>query len=115
MEKLSDTEMKSVVMAKSGPAKAKFKADISIEDINVAQSCKLVGNGQGGVAGFAKRVANIRLEDDLFYVIINRVRCVSLLTSATQIELNLTLPRQIGQQQHHQSICEVGHRYSLHH
>lgn len=64
LEKLSDTEMKSIVKAKFGPVKAKFKADITIEDIDVANSCKLVGNGQGGMAGFANGVANIYLSDD---------------------------------------------------
>lgn len=64
LDKLSDTEMKSVVLAKFGPVKAKFKADITIEDINVANSCTLVGNGQGGMAGFAKGIANISLSDD---------------------------------------------------
>lgn len=64
LEKISDTEMKSVVLAKFGPVKAKFKADITIEDINVANSCKLVGNGQGGMAGFANGIASIKLSDD---------------------------------------------------
>jgi len=64
LDKLSDTEMKSVVQAKFGPIKAKFKADISIEDIDLARSCTLIGNGQGGVAGFAKGRATIQLTDD---------------------------------------------------
>jgi len=64
LDKLSDTEMKSVVLAKFGPVKARFKADITIEEIDVAKSCKLVGDGQGGMAGFAKGVANISLSDD---------------------------------------------------
>jgi len=64
LEKLSETELKSVVTAKFGPIKAKFKADISIEDIDPACSCKLVGAGQGGVAGFANGVASIALSDD---------------------------------------------------
>lgn len=64
LDKLSDTEMKSVVLAKFGPIKAKFKADITIEDIDPARSCTLVGNGQGGVAGFAKGNAKIQLSDD---------------------------------------------------
>ena len=63
LDKLSDTEMKSVVIAKFGPIKAKFKADISIEDIDPGCSCKLVGQGQGGVAGFANGIASIALSD----------------------------------------------------
>jgi len=64
LEKNSNNEMKAVVLAKFGPIKAKFKADINIEDIEDACSCKLVGKGQGGVAGFANGVANITLQDD---------------------------------------------------
>lgn len=64
LDKLSDSEMKSVVLAKFGPVKAKFKADITMEDVDYATSCKLVGVGQGGVAGFVNGVANISLSDD---------------------------------------------------
>jgi len=56
--------MKSVVLAKFGPIKARFKSDITMENVEPAISCTLVGNGQGGVAGFAKGNANIRLIDD---------------------------------------------------
>jgi len=64
LDKFSDTEMKSVVLAKFGPIKANFKADINIEDIVENCSCKLVGKGQGGVAGFANGTADIVLSDD---------------------------------------------------
>lgn len=64
LDKLSDTEMKSVVLAKFGPIKARFKTDINMEDIVENCSCKLVGKGQGGVSGFAKGTANIVLSDD---------------------------------------------------
>ena len=63
LDKISDTEMKSVVQAKFGPVKAKFKANITLEDIDIENSCKLVGNGQGGMAGFANGIANITLSD----------------------------------------------------
>ena len=64
MEKISDSEMKAAVTAKFGPVKAKFKAAITIEDPQPPGSCRLVGEGQGGVAGFAKGFADISLEED---------------------------------------------------
>jgi len=56
--------MKSVVQAKFGPIKAKFKADISLTDVDENCCCTLVGKGQGGAAGFANGEANIVLSDE---------------------------------------------------
>lgn len=64
IEKVSDTELQATVTTKFGPIKAKFKADIMIEDIDPACSCKLVGKGQGGMSGFANGVAAINLADE---------------------------------------------------
>ena len=64
MEQISESEMHAEVVAKFGPVKAKFKANINIEDAIVPQSCRLVGEGQGGVAGFARGSADITLEED---------------------------------------------------
>jgi carbon monoxide dehydrogenase subunit G len=63
LERISDDEMKAEVVAKFGPVKAKFKAKISIEDQLPPNSCRLVGEGQGGVAGFAKGAALINLQE----------------------------------------------------
>lgn len=59
----SDTELSAKVTAKVGPVKAKFAGDVRLEDLNPPESYKLVGEGKGGAAGFAKGGANVTLED----------------------------------------------------
>lgn len=54
--------------AKIGPVKAKFKGLLNLSDVNEPVSYTISGSGKGGVAGFAKGSANVRLEplaDDL--------------------------------------------------
>ncbi len=64
LEKVSDTEFKAVVVSKIGPVKAKFKGEVTLSDLNPPESYRISGQGQGGVAGFAKGGADIRLEPD---------------------------------------------------
>ncbi|WP_434054292.1 MAG: carbon monoxide dehydrogenase subunit G [Roseibium sp.] len=63
LEKTSDTEMNASVTTKIGPVKAKFKGAVTLENINAPESYTIVGEGKGGVAGFAKGAADVRLED----------------------------------------------------
>ncbi|WP_306145472.1 carbon monoxide dehydrogenase subunit G [Roseibium sp. MMSF_3412] len=63
LEKTSDTEMNASVTSKIGPVKAKFKGAVTLENINAPESYTIVGEGKGGVAGFAKGAADVRLED----------------------------------------------------
>ncbi len=62
-EKKSDTEFSAVATVKIGPVKAKFKGDVELSDINPPTSYKISGQGQGGVAGFAKGGATVSLRD----------------------------------------------------
>lgn len=64
LEKQSDTEMNALVTAKVGPVKAKFKGDVTLEDIKAPESYRIVGEGKGGVAGFAKGSADVSLAED---------------------------------------------------
>ncbi|MEJ8473842.1 SRPBCC family protein [Roseibium algae] len=64
LTKHSDTEMEAKVTLKVGPVKAKFGGKVTLEDLNPPESYKIVGEGSGGVAGFAKGGAVVRLEDD---------------------------------------------------
>lgn len=64
LDKLSDTQMEATVLAKFGPVKARFKANIDIENAEPPHACRLVGQGQGGAAGFAKGAADITLQAD---------------------------------------------------
>ena len=62
----------AVVKQKVGPVKATFKGGVTLEDVVERQSYTIVGEGKGGVAGFAKGAAKVWLEDtdggvELFY------------------------------------------------
>jgi len=64
LDKNSDTELTAKVAAKVGPVSAKFTGKVTLSDINPPQSYKITGEGQGGVAGFAKGGAEVELEED---------------------------------------------------
>ncbi|GAA0770884.1 carbon monoxide dehydrogenase subunit G [Roseibium denhamense] len=64
LEKTSDTEMTAAVTSKIGPVKAKFKGAVTLENINAPVSYTIAGEGKGGVAGFAKGSADVKLEED---------------------------------------------------
>lgn len=53
----------AVVKQKVGPVKATFKGAVRIENANPPESYRLVGEGKGGVAGFAKGSAQVALSD----------------------------------------------------
>lgn len=62
--KESDTEMTARVQAKVGPVSAKFTGKVHLTDIDAPKSYKIGGEGQGGVAGFAKGGAEVNLDED---------------------------------------------------
>lgn len=64
LTKESDTEMTARVHAKVGPVSAKFTGKMHLTDINAPESYKIGGEGQGGVAGFAKGGAEVHLDED---------------------------------------------------
>ena len=64
LEKLSDTEMKATAAVKVGPIAARFSGTVHLTDIDPPNGYAISGEGQGGVAGFAKGGAKVRLEDD---------------------------------------------------
>lgn len=64
LERLSDTAMKATAAVKIGPISARFAGNIALSDIDPPNSYRISGEGQGGVAGFAKGGANVRLSDD---------------------------------------------------
>ncbi|MET1081951.1 MAG: carbon monoxide dehydrogenase subunit G, partial [Burkholderiales bacterium] len=64
LEKVSDTEFVSNVVVKVGPIKAKFAGKVTLSDIVPPVSYRLTGEGQGGVAGFAKADITVRLEPE---------------------------------------------------
>jgi carbon monoxide dehydrogenase subunit G len=56
--------MEAKVKLKVGPVKATFGGKVTLEDLNPPESYRIVGEGSGGVAGFAKGGATVRLEED---------------------------------------------------
>ena len=64
LTKLSDTEFVARVVAKVGPVKATFSGKVTLSDIDPPNGYKIIGEGQGGAAGFAKGGADVRLASD---------------------------------------------------
>jgi carbon monoxide dehydrogenase subunit G len=64
LEKLSDTEMTAKVRLRVGPVSASFTGKVTLSNIDPPNGYKISGEGQGGVAGFAKGGAVVRLTDD---------------------------------------------------
>jgi hypothetical protein len=64
IDKISDTEMTAKVTARVGPVKASFSGKVTLSDLDPPNGYKISGEGQGGVAGFAKGGADVRLKPD---------------------------------------------------
>ncbi|MGI4943164.1 MAG: CoxG family protein [Janthinobacterium lividum] len=64
LQRLSDTAMKATAAIKIGPISARFTGNVALSDMDPPNSYRISGEGQGGVAGFAKGGANVRLSDD---------------------------------------------------
>ena len=63
LEKTSDTGFRAVAKLAIGPVKATFKGAVTLSDLDPPNGYTISGEGQGGVAGFAKGGAKVRLED----------------------------------------------------
>ncbi|MBI1989163.1 MAG: carbon monoxide dehydrogenase subunit G [Betaproteobacteria bacterium] len=61
MDKVGNNEYEMVMGAKVGPVSARFKSKITLADVDAPNSYTLIFEGQGGVAGFAKGHANVKL------------------------------------------------------
>jgi carbon monoxide dehydrogenase subunit G len=64
LERTSDTEMVGTLKAKAGPISAAFKGKVVLTDLDPPNGYTIVGEGSGGVAGFAKGAATVRLVAD---------------------------------------------------
>lgn len=64
LEKTSNTEFQAKVTAKVGPVKANFDGKVNLSDIDPPNGYTISGEGQGGVAGFAKGGAQVRLSGE---------------------------------------------------
>ncbi len=63
LNKTSDTGFSAVATIKIGPVKARFKGRVQLSDMDPPNGYKISGEGEGGVAGFAKGGAVVKLTD----------------------------------------------------
>lgn len=63
IEDLGGGRMAATVITKIGPIKARFTGEVQLADINPPSSYAIVGEGKGGIAGFAKGRADVSLHD----------------------------------------------------
>jgi uncharacterized protein len=63
LEKISDTEFVASAKIKVGPVGATFKGRVELQDLDPPNGYKIVGEGEGGIAGFAKGGAVVTLTD----------------------------------------------------
>ena len=61
LAKVSEVEFEAVAVNKVGPVKARFKGKVRFEDIDPPNGYRIVGEGDGGIAGFAKGGAAVSL------------------------------------------------------
>jgi uncharacterized protein len=64
LEKQSDTDMVARAKLQIGPVKATFNGKVKLSDLDPPNGYKISGEGSGGVAGYAKGGAVVRLADD---------------------------------------------------
>ena len=60
---VSETEFVAVATNKVGPIKASFKGRVRLSDIQPLTGYRISGEGDGGIAGFAKGGATVKLAD----------------------------------------------------
>ena len=64
LNRVSEETMAGAVVVKVGPIKAKFNGEVKFSEIVPLEGYLLIGEGKGGMAGFAKGHARVRLEPD---------------------------------------------------
>ena len=61
---VEENKFEAKITAKVGPVKAKFKFNVEMTDIDAPNGYTIMGEGQGGVAGFAKGSVKVDLTED---------------------------------------------------
>lgn len=64
LEQTSPTSFAARVQLKIGPISATFAGTVELQDIDAPHSCRIAGQGNGGIAGFAKGGADVKLVAD---------------------------------------------------
>jgi carbon monoxide dehydrogenase subunit G len=63
LELNANNEFQAVATIKIGPVKARWKGKVRLSDLDPPNSYRISGEGEGGVAGFAKGGATVALSD----------------------------------------------------
>src|ERR1700739_3647419 len=63
LEKTDDQGFRAVARMKVGPVSARFKGKVALSDLDPPNGYRISGEGEGGVAGFAKGSARVDLVD----------------------------------------------------
>lgn len=63
LEKLSDTRFVATASMKVGPLRASVRVKIELRDVDAPNGCRILGEGEGGLAGFARGAADVRLTE----------------------------------------------------
>jgi len=58
-----ENQFQAVAVNKIGPVKARFKGTVNLTDLDPPNGYKISGQGDGGIAGFAKGGASVNLKD----------------------------------------------------
>ena len=63
LEKTDDGGFRAVAKMKVGPVSARFRGKVMLSDLDPPNGYKISGEGEGGVAGFAKGGATVKLSE----------------------------------------------------
>jgi carbon monoxide dehydrogenase subunit G len=63
LDLIGENEFQAAATNKIGPVKARFKGKVKLTDLDPPNGYKISGEGDGGIAGFAKGGASVSLTD----------------------------------------------------
>jgi uncharacterized protein len=63
LEITGENQFHAVAKVKLGPVSTRFKGTVTLSDLDPPHSYRISGQGDGGISGFAKGGARVRLED----------------------------------------------------
>src|SRR6058998_2458706 len=74
LDKIGENEFQAIATVKVGPVKARWKGKVRLSDLDPPNSYRISGEGEGGVAGFAKGGAQVSLADKDGHAIVMSTR-----------------------------------------
>src|SRR5262245_51598319 len=63
LEKADEHSFRAVAKMKVGPVSARFKGKVTLSDLDPPNGYRISGEGEGGIAGFAKGGATVGLSE----------------------------------------------------